>query len=121
MRKTLIPAASGDEFPTRERVLITERLNADSVPEVSLADCRVAPGITTELHCLSVAEWYVIFEGTGMMQVGELEPFEVGPGDSVEIPPGVSQRITNTGSADLRLQCVCMPRFTPDCYQSLEE
>ena len=120
MRNTLIPCGGGEEILTRERVHVRERLNDDAVPEVSLADCRVEPGITTELHRLSVAEWYVVYEGTGLMEVGEREPIAVGPGDSVEIPPGIAQRITNTGSADLRIQCICLPRFTADCYESLE-
>ncbi len=120
MRNALIPGGSGEEFLTRERVHIRERLNDPSAPEVSLADCRVQPGVTTELHCLSVAEWYVVFEGAGLMEVGDQEPFAVGPGDSVAIPQGVAQRITNTGSIDLRIQCVCLPRFTEACYQALE-
>jgi len=120
MRNTLIPRCSSDEILTRERVHIRERLNDPSVPEVSLADCRVEAGITTELHSLGVAEWYVIFEGSGLMEVGGGEPFPVGPGDSVEIPRDISQRITNTGDTDLCIQCVCMPRFTADCYVALE-
>ena len=108
------------ECYTRERVYVTELLNDESVPDVSLARCRVLPGVTTELHRLSVAEWYVIERGTGSMEVGGGEPFAVGPGDVVAIPPQKTQRITNTGDADLVLQCVCLPRFTPDCYTGLE-
>lgn len=51
----------------------------------------------------------------------ERKGVEVGPGDTIEIPAGVSQRISNTGDIDLEFQCVCVPRFTPDCYKSLEE
>jgi mannose-6-phosphate isomerase-like protein (cupin superfamily) len=54
------------------------------------------------------------------MEVDGGPQIEVGPGDTVEIPAGVSQRITNTGDDDLLLQCVCLPRFTPECYESLE-
>ena len=36
-------------------------------------------------------------------------------------PAGTAQRITNTGESDLIFLCVCMPRFTPDSYESLEE
>lgn len=108
------------EFFTDERCYITELLNDPAAPQVSLARCRVEPGVTTELHRLSVAEWYVIVEGTGLMEVAGGEPFAVGPGDAVAIPPGQSQRITNTGAADLVLQCLCLPRFTPECYEALE-
>lgn len=119
MRKTLIKSDS-QEFLTRERLFVSERLNDPSVPEMSLADCRVEAGVTTELHRLDVAEWYVVVEGSGLMQVGEREPFAVGPGNSVEIPQGVAQCITNTGDTDLLFQCVCLPRFTPECYHPLE-
>lgn len=110
-----------NEFFTGERVYVTELLNDDAVPDTSLASCRVLPGVTTELHRLTVAEWYVIGEGSGLMEVAGGAPFAVGPGDVVAIPAGDSQRITNTGSTDLRLQCLCIPRFTPECYESLEE
>ena len=105
---------------TGERCYIRELINTDSVPEFSLADARVEPGVVTELHSLSVREWYYIKRGTGLMEIDGEPPIEVGPGDTVEIPAGVSQRITNTGDEDLLLQCVCLPRFTPDCYRSLE-
>lgn len=113
-------AGSKEEFWTSERCFIRELINVESITEFSLANSRVEPGVVTELHCLSVREWYYIAAGSGLMEVGDGPPIEVGPGDTVEIPADVSQRITNTGSTDLLLQCVCMPRFTPDCYKSLE-
>lgn len=120
MNENLVRAGNEAEFPTRERIFITERLNDSAVPDLSLADARLEPGVTTELHRLTVNEWYVIQHGAGLMEVGVREPFEVGLGDIVVIPAGVSQRITNTGDADLRFQCVCMPRFTEDSYHSME-
>lgn len=107
------------EFYTRERVYVTELLNDPAAPDVSLARCRVLPGVTTELHRLGVAEWYVIEAGTGLMEVAGGEPFPVGAGDVVAIPPEASQRITNTGASDLVLQCICLPRFTPQSYTPL--
>lgn len=120
MKNPVSRAGTDDEFWTSERCYIHELINAESIPEFSLADSRVEPGVVTELHSLSVREWYYITQGTGLMEVGREPPIEVGPGDTVEIPAGVSQRITNTGTNDLKLQCVCLPRFTPDCYRSLE-
>lgn len=120
MTNPITRAGTDEEFWTSERCFIRELINSESIPDFSLADSRVEPGITTELHSLSVREWYYIAQGTGLMEVGGGPQLEVGPGDTVEIPAGVSQRITNTGNDDLRLQCVCLPRFTPDCYQSLE-
>ncbi len=108
------------EFWTRERCYITELLNGDEWPEVSLARCRVEPGVTTELHSLDVAEWYVIEQGEGRMHVGSLEPFDVVPGDTVAIAPDESQQIHNTGKEDLVFLCVCAPRFNTDSYTPLE-
>ncbi len=120
MTNPITRAGTDEEFWTSERCFIRELINSESIPDFSLADSRVEPGITTELHSLSVREWYYITQGSGLMEVGGGPQLEVGPGDTVEIPAGVSQRITNTGNDDLKLQCVCLPRFTPDCYQSLE-
>ena len=121
MTKPVFKAGSKKEFWTSERCFIRELINTESIPEFSLADSRVEPGVVTELHSLSVREWYYITQGSGLMEVGGGPQIEVGPGDTVEIPAGVSQRITNTGNVDLKLQCVCLPRFTPDCYKSLED
>ncbi len=41
-------------------------------------------------------------------------------GDFVLIPAGISQRIENTGTRDLIFECICLPRFTKDAYESLE-
>ena len=120
MPKPVFRAGTDEEFWTSERCFIRELINTESIPEFSLADSRVEPGVVTELHSLSVREWYYIAQGNGLMEVGGAPPLEVGPGDTVDIPAGVSQRITNTGKEDLKLQCVCLPRFTPDCYKSLE-
>ena len=108
------------EFYTRERCFITELLNDEADPDVSLARCRVEPGVTTELHRLSVAERYVVIDGQGLMHVGEATPYPIGAGDTVFIPAGESQQVNNTGEADLVFFCVCTPRFTADSYQSLE-
>ncbi|MDZ7644703.1 MAG: cupin domain-containing protein [Woeseiaceae bacterium] len=121
MADPLLPAAARDEVLTRERCFITELLNDPAAPQVSLARCRVPPGVTTERHRLTVDEWYVVAAGTGSMQVGDTTPFDVGPGDAVAIPAGTSQCITNTGPHDLVFQCLCTPRFTPAAYVPLPD
>ena len=108
------------EIWTDERCYITELVNDPGWPEFSLARCRVEPGTTTQRHSLSVHEVYLIREGTGLMTVGDREPFDVRPGDSVTIPKRVAQCITNTGDTDLVFDCVCSPRFVEACYTSLE-
>ncbi len=108
------------EFRTRERCFITELFNDASVPDVSVARCRVEPGVTTERHALSVAEWYVIESGRGLMWLGDDAAFAVGAGDTVAIPGGCEQRIANSGETDLLFLCVCVPRFTPATYTARE-
>ena len=108
------------EFATDERCFILEWWNDPSDEDVSIARARVAPGITTALHRVSVNERYLILEGRGRMRVGEIDPVEVGPGDVVIIPSGVAQQITNIGDADLIFTCICTPRFRPEGYESLE-
>ena len=110
-----------EETWTRERCYITELVNEDAIEAFSLAIARVEPGVTTERHRLSVDEWYVIRSGQGLMEVGDEPPRPVAEGDVVTIRKGASQRITNTGDADLVFECICLPRFTPDAYEPLEE
>ncbi len=111
------PAA---EQLTPERCAITELLNCADDAACSVARARVAPGVTTQLHALRhTTERYIILSGTGRVEVGGVVT-EVGPSGIVRIPPGVAQRITNSGTTDLVFLCVCTPRFTPDAYQNLE-
>ncbi|MEO0615657.1 MAG: cupin domain-containing protein [Pseudomonadota bacterium] len=105
---------------TEERCFITELVNDPGHPEASVALCRVAPGVLTQRHSLSVREWYLVQSGQGEMHLGDAAPFLIGPGDVVAIPAGTSQQVRNTGSDDLCFQCLCLPRFTPDCYTVLE-
>jgi len=110
------------EFLTPEGCHIIETSNSDADTEVSIARARVEPGVTTQLHRLDGSdERYLIIGGQGRMEVGDLAPTDVGPGDVVLIPNGQPQRITNTSSDDLIFYCVCSPRFTPDMYVSLED
>jgi mannose-6-phosphate isomerase-like protein (cupin superfamily) len=113
---------SGDntEFWIRERCYIRELVNSASIGAFSLAEARVEPGIRTERHRLTVDEWYVITAGQGSVVVGDDEPVPVAPGDVVQIPAGTPQHIENTGSKDLVFECICLPRFTPDCYEAVE-
>jgi len=108
------------EFLTEERCWITELFNDSALESVSVARARVEPGVTTQLHALSVAEWYVIETGEGRMRVGDRAPVDVAAGDTVQIPTDYAQQITNTGEVDLLFLCVCVPRFSPACYSSLE-
>jgi mannose-6-phosphate isomerase-like protein (cupin superfamily) len=108
------------EVWTGERCYITELVNDAAWPEFSLARTRVEPGVTTQLHALDVHEVYVIESGHGRMRIGDNAPFPVGPGDTVTIPQHVAQNIENTGAEDLVFLCVCTPRFSQECYTSME-
>jgi len=122
----LFRPATLQPFYTQERCFIVEQMNTPECPDVSLAQCRVAPGVTTQLHSLTVAEHYVVQQGSGIMELGGTVPgqrqvFTVGVGDCVLIPADCAQRIRNTGADDLVFQCICTPRFEPHHYVVLED
>lgn len=121
MKPVILAHEPGREYFFREGCFITELSNGAHDPEASLARARVEPGRTTAWHALTgTAERYVILEGRGMVEVGDLPPREVGPGDVVVIPPGCRQRIANPGPADLVFLAVCTPRFLPGNYVALQ-
>jgi mannose-6-phosphate isomerase-like protein (cupin superfamily) len=109
------------EFHTAEGCHIIELSNCDADPTVSIAEARVAPGVTTRWHRLrGTAERYVILSGRGRVEAGELPPHEVCAGDVVLIPSLCRQRISNSGSEDLVFLAICTPRFAPDAYEDLD-
>jgi mannose-6-phosphate isomerase-like protein (cupin superfamily) len=109
------------EFEIAERCAIVEIVNDPADPAVSVARARVSPGITTAWHRLhGTTERYVVLEGRGRVEVGDLPPTEIGPGDAVIIPAMCRQRIANPGPADLVFLAICTPRFVPQAYESLE-
>ena len=102
-----------------EGCFITELSNTPDDPAVSIARARVEPGKTTQWHCLrGVTERYVILEGIGRVEVGNLEPQVVNAGDTVIIPPGERQRISNIGENSLIFLAICSPRFEESAYNS---
>lgn len=106
------------EFYTSEGCFITELCNAPADDEASIARARVMPGVTTRWHRLKdTSERYVILEGHGRMEVGDMPPTEVGPGDVVLIPPNCRQRITNIGGGNLLFLCICIPGFRTEAYE----
>lgn len=106
------------EFYTTEGCYITELCNSPADDEASIARARVLPGVTTCWHRLrGVSERYVILEGRGQMELADLPPTEVGPGDIVLIPPNCRQRITNISECDLIFLCFCIPGFRAAAYE----
>lgn len=117
----IIRNKSVSEYFFEEGCFITEWWNSPFDEQISIARARVEPGVTTKRHRLKdVTERYVILEGSGSVELGEMAPEVVGPGDVVLIPPGTSQRITNTGNSDLIFWAVCTPRFTKDVYEDID-
>lgn len=119
MKPKIVKANSLKETPTVEHCLITENYSNE---EVSIAQARVKPGITTLPHHLnSVNEIYLITSGEGQVDVGDLQSTKVSAGDLIVIPAGTSQRISNIGKNDLVFYCICTPKFTSECYCSEQE
>lgn len=118
MQAAIVPLRDSSEFYTSEGCYIIELCNGPADGEASIARARVAPGVTTRWHRLrGISERYVILEGRGRMELGELPSTEVGPGDVVLIPPHCRQRITNIGEGDLVFLCVCIPGFQAAAYE----
>jgi mannose-6-phosphate isomerase-like protein (cupin superfamily) len=108
------------EYYFAEGCFITELSNSTDDLQLSIARARVEPGKTTRWHYLQgITERYVILEGSGRVEVGDLEPQLVHTGDIVIIPPGERQRITNTGKDDLIFLAICSPRFEESQYVSM--
>ena len=121
MQPTIRHADPQAEYYFKEGCFILELSNAPDDPAVSIARARVRPGTTTRLHRLDgITERYVILEGAGLVDIGGQDPQPVAPGDVVLIPPGHTQRISNTGTADLVFLAVCTPRFSHAAYQDMD-
>jgi len=117
MIKKYDPAA---EYYFAEGCYITEVSNSTDDLQLSITRARVEPGKTTRWHYLrGTIERYVILEGSGRVEVGDLEPQLVTAGDVVIIPPEERQRITNNGENDLVFLAICSPRFVESQYVSM--
>jgi mannose-6-phosphate isomerase-like protein (cupin superfamily) len=122
VKPAILPFDRSAEIYTPERCYIIELANTADDPEASIALARVKPGVTTRWHRLAgTTERYLILEGRGRVEVGDLPAYEVSAGDVVLIPPLCRQRITNVGEQDLVFFAICTPRFRPGAYQSVED
>ncbi|HOQ41155.1 MAG: Cupin domain protein [Deltaproteobacteria bacterium ADurb.Bin151] len=109
------------EVYTPEGCFVNELSNIDADTEASIAQARVPSGKTTRWHRLiGTTERYVILSGEGMVEIGNMVPQRVGPGDVVLIPPDCRQRIKNVGGTDLLFLAVCTPRFRPEAYEDID-
>ncbi|MEW6184875.1 MAG: cupin domain-containing protein [Thermodesulfobacteriota bacterium] len=121
MQPRIVHNHTRPEYFFKEGCHIVEWWNSIQDDSVSIARVRVEPGVRTRLHRLSgVTERYAILSGKGVVEIGTLAPEEVGTGDVVVIPPGVSQRISNRETDDLVFLAICTPRFCEEVYEDLE-
>ena len=113
--------AASKEYFFVEGCYINELHNAAQDSDVSIARARIERGVTTHWHQLSATtERYVILEGQGDVEVGDLPAQTVFAGDVVVIPPDTRQRMTNTGIGDLVFLAICTPRFRTENYAECE-
>ena len=111
-----------EEYYTSEGCYITEVSNSPDDPEVSIARACLEPGVTTRWHRLhATAERYVILQGRGRVEIGDLQPQEVSAGDVVLIPPMCRQRITSVGKDALVFLAICTPRFASSAYEDVND
>lgn len=110
------------EYYFEEGCYIIELSNSDADPMLSIAQARVSRGQRTRWHQLTnTVERYQVLSGVGIVEIGDLPPTHVNPGDTVIIPAGVRQRIHNSGESDLVFLALCTPRFQHCNYQDLEK
>jgi len=121
LHATIKHRTASAEYYTDERCHINELSNGPDDPAVSIAEARVVAGVTTRWHRLQgIVERYVILQGTGLAEIGDMSPQPVNPGDVVLIPAGCHQRIANTGKHDLVFLAICSPRFEKQYYEDTE-
>lgn len=120
MKPTIIECDLSGEYYFDEGCFITELSNTANDEHLSIARARVEPGVATKWHYLrDTTERYVILEGVGRVEIGDLEPEVVNVGDIVIIPPEERQRISNIGEGSLIFLAICSPRFEESNYVSL--
>jgi len=97
-------------FETKDGSIIRELMHAANQ---SLAEATLAPGQPTQRHHHAASEeLYSILEGGGLFEI-DGESREVGPGDTVLIPPGARHRLT-AGPSGARFLCCCAPPYSHD-------
>ncbi len=77
----------------------------------SIAHAIVKPGNASLSHRIKTSsEVYYILKGSGRMYVDE-ESEDVGPSDTIYVPPNATQYIENTGDTDLVFLCIVYPSW----------
>jgi mannose-6-phosphate isomerase-like protein (cupin superfamily) len=100
-------------FITKDGSEIRELLayRNSAIRQQSLAEARLGVGAKTVAHYHpQTEEIYYILQGRGRMRLGD-ELREVGVGDAIAIPPGMTHQIENIGDVVLKLLCCCAPGY----------
>jgi mannose-6-phosphate isomerase-like protein (cupin superfamily) len=122
MKACINVSDESQEYFFAEGCFIQELSNSADDPDVSIARARLEPGKTTRWHYLrGTGERYVVLHGFGLVEIGDISARRVAVGDVVLIPPGVRQRISNTGTDDLVFLAICSPRFTEEVYVDIDQ
>ena len=88
--------------------------------DYSIAHAIVKPGNSSLPHrFFEASEVYYILSGRGRMHIDD-ESEDVGPGDTVYIPPKGVQYIDNIGSEDLVFLCIVYPSWHPEAEELIE-
>jgi len=101
------------EFIAGDNTILREVLHPakqDVALRYSLAHASVRPGEVSLPHRLATSEVYYILAGNGIMYI-DGEQAEVGPGQTIYIPPHGVQAIHNTGDSDLKFLCIVDPAW----------
>jgi len=112
-----------EAFTTADGSEIRELLahRNSSIHKQSLAEARLKPGQKTTPHYHpQTEEIYYILSGKGRMDLAD-EQRDVGIGDAIAIPPGVTHQIANTGQEMLVFLCCCAPGYEHEDTVLLEE
>lgn len=117
----VVAGAARPEYWFQEGCHIAEWWNDPDDDAVSVVQARVPAGGVTRWHRLvGITERYLIRAGRGRVELGDRAPEAVAAGTTVVIPPGLTQRIVNTGDDELTFLAVCTPRFEPLAYEDAE-
>jgi len=80
----------------------------------SLAEATLEPGQATERHHHRLSEEiYLVTKGSGELEL-DGEQRHVRPGDAVLIPPGTWHTLSNDGTSELTILCMCSPPYSDD-------
>ncbi|QWR76419.1 cupin domain-containing protein [Candidatus Magnetomonas plexicatena] len=80
----------------------------------SLASAIIAVGKETLWHKhIATEELYHVVSGTGLMHI-DGDEFEVNPGDTILIEPGLPHKIKNTAVEPLQILCASSPPYSHD-------